>query len=342
MSEKISLKVDREIFRFWENINVNLSLDSMDTFDFTTPLRADDIKFREIFAPARYPVVEVLLNDEIVLSGVLSNKKTALASKTLSLGGYSKPGILNDLPVPPDKYPLEFNNQTLVQIAREMAGYYGVATVFDGSPGAAFPDAVSPDPAEKILAFLIKLAHKRNVLVGNDAAGNLKFFSPARKTSVTPLRQGELPLLDVQVDFNEQQMFSSVTGFGAAEVGRDPERFTVEIPALSGLRRPFVYTVSDAQGAELQSAVKFKAGRLFANSMKISASVLGWRNANGARFSEGDFISLYCPGNFFYTETELMVRNVRLMKSGSDETTGLDLVFAGSYSGELPAKLPWE
>ena len=342
MTERVVLKINGKTFQFWENINLNLSLDSIDTFDFTTPMNAEDIEFRETFAPAKYLPVEILLNDETILTGTLNNKNTSLSSKTLSLGGYSKPGVLKDLSVPPDKYPLEFKNQTLAQIAGEIAGYYDVQVLFFKSPGAAFTEGVSLEPAEKILEFLIKLAHKRNLLVGNDAGGNLLFFEPTASSGSTPLRQGELPLMECSVEFNEQEMFDSVTGYGAAIAGRDPEAFTVPITVLSGINRPFVYTVSEAKGAELQEAVKFKAGRIFANSMRISVSSVGWQNAGNKKWAPGQFVSLYSPNNFFYNETKLMIRNIRLTKSGSDETANLDLIFPGVYSGQLPKKLPWE
>jgi len=342
MTEKVSLKINGKNFQKWGQINLNLSLDSIDTFDFTTPMNVENIDFRGTFQPATYRSVEVLLNDEVVLTGVLNNKKTSLSSKDLSLGGYSLPGVLNDLPVPPDQYPLEFNNQTLAQIAVEMGSYYGVKAQFSHSPGAPFSESVSPEPAEKILAFLIKLAHKRSLLISNDARGKMLFFKPGKKAGITSLKQGELPLLDVQVDYDEQQLYDSVTGFGAVIIGRDPEKFTVPLRALSGVNRPFIYVVSDSQGADLQKAVEFKAGRLFASAIKISASVLGWRNAAGKIYAPGDFVSLYSPNNFFYNETKLLIRNVRLSKSGSDESASLDFVFPGVFSGELPKKLPWQ
>jgi len=341
MSEKVSVLVGGKRFEAWEDININLSLDSIDTFSFGTAMIADNPEFRERFRPFNYASTEIRLNDETVLSGFLVNKSTSLNDKNLGLGGYSKPGVLKDLPVPPDKYPLELTNQTLPQIAGTLAGYYGIKALFSSPAGGPFAEGVSPEPSEKVLEFLIKLAQKREMLVSNTVAGDLDFFIPGKSDSINPLRQGELPLLDVQAEYTEQEMFSSVTGLGSADWGRDPESFTFPIPALKSVNRPFVYTVSDAKGSELQKAVQFKAGRVFAAAVSLSASVIGWRGLNGKIWAPGDFVSLHAPNNFIYNETKLLIRTVGLRKTSSDDTANLGLTFPGVFSGELPTKMPW-
>jgi prophage tail gpP-like protein len=342
MPETISILIDKKRFLNWENVNINLSLDSIDTFSLGTSMSPENIDFVRSFEPFKYPELELRAGDELLLRGVVFPKETALGDKNLSLAGSSLPGILNNLPVPPDKYPLEFKNQDLRQIATTLAGYYGVSVQFAGAPGAPFSPAVSPEPAEKILEFLVKLAKKRSLLVGNTLDGELLFFSPGQSVVSTPLQQGEMPLLDAKIGFDDENMFSSVTGFGAAEAGRDPESFTVPLPLDSSINRPFVYTVSESQGADLQAAVKFKSGRIFANAVKLSADVLNWRGANGKFWLPGDFILLRAPGLYFYNETKLMIRGIGLNRTAADETASLDLVFPGVYSGELPSRFPWE
>jgi len=342
MPEEIAVIIAGKRFEKWENINLNLSLDSIDTFGFSTPFSVENQEFRKTFKPFTYPEIQIRLNDEPLLNGVLAPKSADIAGKNLSLGGYSRPGLLNDLPIPPDKYPIEFVGQDLGKIAATMAGYYDVKTRVAGTSGAAFDPAVSPEPGEKILAFLIKLAKKRSFLATNTLAGELNFFVPGQSPVTTPLVQGQYPLLDATANYDEQNMFSSVTGFGSADFGRDPESFTVPIPALNGINRPFVYTVSEAQGSDLQKTVEFKAGRMFANAIKISVEVDGWRGLNNKIWSPGDFISLRAPNIFFYNETKLLIRNVALKRDGSSETASLDPVFPGAYSGKLPASWPWQ
>lgn len=342
MAEELTLLLDGKRFRFWETVSINLALDSIDTFSFSTPFNADNAAFRENFQPFTYKTVEIRINNDPIVKGVLISRDVTLTGKTLSLGGYSLPGILNDLPVPPDKYPIEFKDQDLRQIATQLASYYDVEVEFEGSPGLIFSPAVSPEPGEKILAFLIKLAKKRNFLVSNTVSGKLKFFVPLKSQVVTPLAQGAIPLLDVSITYKEQEMFSSVTGLGASQVGRDPEAFTIPISAIKNVNRPFVYTVSEAEGAELQSAVKFKAGRLFANAIGISTAVSTWRGKNAKIWAPGDFIKLRSPNNFFYNETNLLIRNISLQRTQSEESAALTPVFPGVFSGELPSKMPWE
>lgn len=341
MPEKISILINNRRFENWESVNINLSLDSIDTFSLGTSMSPENLDFTRAFEPFKYPSIEALANDELLLTGVIFPKSLGIGDKNISIAGVSTPGILNKLPVPPDKYPLELKKLDLRQIADLMAGYYDIPVVFSGSPGSPFQPAISPEPAESVLEFLVKLAKKRSFLVSNNVKGQLNFFVPGASEAASPLRQGEMPLLNVKCDYDDENMFTSVTGFGASDFGRDPESFTVPLLNLPGTVRPFVYTVSESQGADLQAAVKFKAGRIFANAVKISAEVSGWRGANSKIWLPGDFILLQAPGVYFYNETKLMIRGVALNRTASEETASLELFFPGVYSGELPEKFPW-
>lgn len=342
MPEKVILLLDGKRFQFWEDVKITLSLDSIDTFSFTTPFQKNNPAFRENFQPATYKSVQLFLNDEQLLNGQLISRNTDLAGKKLSLGGYSKPGILNDLPVPADKFPLEFKDQDLRSIAAKLLGFYRLSLQFQGTAGPAFTPAVAMEPGQKILEFLISLANNRKLLISNTIEGKLNFFVPGISQVITPLKQGAVPLKNFSVSYDEQKFYSSVTGFGAGDFGRAPESFTVEIPAFKDINRPFIYTVSEAQGAELKSAVELKAGRLLAEAFKITADVHGWRGKNKKVWFPGDFVTIEAPGTFFYRETKLMIRTVNLSQTATEDSVSLELVFPGIYSGQLPEKLPWQ
>lgn len=342
MSENITLFIDNQRFQFWENIDLTFTLDSIDNFTFTSILETDNLKIVKSLKPLTYAPVKVKLNNETILDGNLNSKSVSIAGKTISFAGYSKPGILSDLTVPFDKFPLEFKEQTLFQIASELASYYNIEVNSPSSVTAAFSPTVSPDPGEKILDFIIKLAKKREFLVSNTIDGKLNFLVPGESKIITSLEQGKIPLLDARVDYNEQEIYSSVTGLGASQFGRAPESFTVKHPALSSINRPFVYTVSEVEGADLEKAVRFKAGRLFAETIPITAEVDSWRGINNKIWQPGDFVTLLADNVFFYKTAKLMIKNVSLHRDATNETASLSLVFPGVYSGELPKKLPWD
>lgn len=341
MPEKITLLLNNKRFQFWEDIKITLSLDSIDTFSFITPFQKNNPVFRENFQPATYKSVQLFLNDEQLLNGQLISRNIDIAGKKLSLGGYSKPGVLNDLPVPADKFPLEFKNQDLRSIASKLLGYYNISPEFQAAAGPAFP-AAAMEPGQKILEFLISLANKRKLLISNTLEGKLNFFIPGSSQVITSLKQGAVPLKNFSVSYDEQKFYSSVTGFGPSDIGRTPESFTVEIPAFKNVNRPFIYTVSETQGAELKAAVELKAGRLLAEAFKITAEIHGWRGKNKKVWFPGDFVTIEAPGTFFYRETKLMIRTVNFSQTSTDDSVSLELIFPGIYSGQLPEKLPWQ
>ena len=171
------------------------------------------------------------------------------------------------------------------------------------------------------------------MLISNDVDGKLIFFTPGNSKIITPLRQGEIPLQNLSFGSDEQQLFDNVTGLGASLLGRKPEAFTVKIPILGGLKRSYVYKVEEATGAELQKAVRLKAGRLLAGAFSVTATVSGWRNHQKNVWKPDDFVEIYAPSVFFQRETKMMIR------TGQSATLGL--IFPEIYSGKLLQQLPW-
>jgi len=343
MSEdEIVIEIEKKRFRFWKNLSLNLTLDSIDNLTLTTVIDHQDTDFKRFFTPASFKEARVLVGEEEILRGYLINRSASLNYKELSFSIVSLPAVLNDLSVPPDRYPLEFKSQSLFAIAQQLASFYDIPVRFSAPAGPVFDPPVGLEPDEKILEFLIKLAQKRNLLVSNNRFGELKFFQPGSSQNSSPLRQGEIPLLDAELEIDEQQLYSSVTGFSSAEAARDPQKFTKKIKALAHLNRNFSYLVSESQGAELQQAVNFKASRLLAGAIKIRAVVASLRGKSGKLWWPGDFISLYTPGIFFYNETKLMIRNVNFSQSERNKNINLDLVFPELYLEKILEKLPWQ
>lgn len=343
MSNEVTLLIDGKEFKFWGGMNITRPLDSFAAFTLSAPFDPDVPLLRNTFQPFTYKSVVLKIDGEPLLTGVLfPTPQLNPTSNVISGSGYSKPGVLNDCEFSPDAYPIEFNDVTLQTIADTAAQPFSVPVVFDASPGVAF-EQVAAEPSAKILAFLIKLAKQRELLISDTVAGDLKFFAPIESgLAVAAIHQDEDRFIDGKPTFNGQQYYSSVTGLSPNTIARFSEQFTVVNPFMAGIVRPHTFTISDTTDVDIQTVVRAKAGRMFADAVRYEISVQGWRDDTGNVWAPNTLVKLLAPGIMVYTESEFIVKSVRLSR-GSDtgDTATLSLVLPGVYNGKIPEALPW-
>jgi prophage tail gpP-like protein len=344
MSNEVTILIDGEDFRFWSDLEINRPLDSFDTFSFTAPFDPDSPLLRGTFEPFSYKPVEIKIDGELLITGVLFIKPRLNPSdNTISCSGYSTPGVLNDCEFSPDSYPLEFDGLNLQGIANAAAEPFGIDVVFDTDPGVKF-DQVAAKPGSKILSFLIGLAKQRGPLISDSPAGELVFFTPVESgAAVAAIHQDQNRFLGGDPTFNEQQYFSSVTGLSPNTTGLFSEKFTVENPHLSDVLRPHTFNIKDTTDIDIQTTVKAKAGRMFADAVGYEITVQGWRDDNADIWAANKLVKLLAPGIMVYNESELLIKSVGLKRaSEGGDTATLGLVLPGVYSGKIPEVLPWE
>jgi len=337
----ISALIDGQEFRFWDSIKITRNIDTFDTFAFGAPYDPDNSLLTDVFIPLSYKPIEVTIDDELLITGtILPVNLTLSDSNSVTISGYATPGVLNDCSIPFDKYPLEFNNQTLEQIGRTLAAFFKIQVVFSEESGAVF-ERVAIETGKKPLSFLIELAKQRGFLITNNEKGNLLFFKAASTGLTTTLKEGKTPLMSVDSEVEPQQFYSSVTGLGPDAIGADFESVTINNPFLKNVNRPFVYKADqELSGADLQDAVKWKAGLMFASAIKYKVVVQGLRDERDDVWKPNTFINLTAPSVMINKETTFLIKTVDLDR-GNGDTTGLNLVLPESYQGKIPSTLPW-
>ena len=337
----ISALIDGKEFRFWDSIKITRNIDTFDAFAFGAPYDPNNSLLRDVFLPLSFKPIEITIDDELLLTGTILPVDPAISdSSQVSISGYAKPGVLNDCSIPFDKYPIEYNGQTLEQISRTIAVFFGLSVVFSEASGAAF-ERVAAETGQKALDFLISLARQRSFLISNNEPGAVLFWKAATSGPTTTLKEGHTPLQSVDPQINPQQFYSSVTGLAPDSIGVDFESVTVNNPFMTGINRPFVYKVDqEASGADLQRAVKWKAGLMFASAIKYTANVQGLRDERGDLWQANTFIDLTAPSAMINKETTFLIESVNLDR-GEGDSASLNLVLPESYQGEIPKTLPW-
>jgi prophage tail gpP-like protein len=340
----IKLVVDNSEFKFWSSFEITQSMSTFDVFSFEAPFEQNST-IKDVIKPLQFKPGQLFIDDELLSTIVLVDPLPTIGnSKSITVSGYAKPGVLNDSSIPFSEYPIEFVDQTLEQIAKTLAGIYGVEVEFlcSGSCRSGEPfSKVKLKVGQPPYSFLIKLAKDRGFLISNTPDGKLLFWKAANNPDVTILKEGHTPLLDVVPNINPQGYYSEITGLGTVAYIKETETVTIDNPLLK-VKRPFVYkTKNKLTGADLQKAVKWKTGLMIAESIKYSITVQGLRDERGNVWKPNTYINLTAPDAYVNNETTFLVDNLTLAKSDSDITT-MNLVLPESRNGKIPVRLPWD
>jgi prophage tail gpP-like protein len=341
---EVALSVDGKTFRFWERIRITRTLDAMDSAEFTAPFESDAPGFRDTFRPLSFKSFEVTLGGAPLFTGTTVGVNPVLEPtiKSVSVTGYSKPGVLVDCTPPASSYPIEFNDVKLNEIVASLLYPFGLQHVFTADQGPIF-ERVACEPGRRVYAFLADLARQRGLVVSSTPEGELLFQkSIDGGQPVASLVQGEQPLISVSPSFNPQDLYSHITGIEPVIVGLKGSNYTVVNPTLRGVVRPLTFTPPDTLDSDVKEAVDAKAGRMMANAATFVVVVATWRDPQGAVWTPNTTINLKAPDAMVYESYEFLIRSVQLDKDSTSETAKLSLVFIGAFSGVMPEVLPWD
>jgi len=360
----VTIQIDGEEFLNWSRLKIDTGFDKISTFSFDAPFEPADAQFRRVFKPFSYKTVQIYIGDSVAFTGtIVSTIPTSEpGSNTLSVSGYSRPGVLADCmpPAPGSASPYEFLNLNVVEIAYNLGVPFGVQAIGGfGAPGAPF-EQVSIQPTEKVLPFLAGLARQRGMVIGSDADGEMVFrkeksapgadltdvFLPANSAELGRLSAtfspNEGPVNSVVPRFETQNYYSHITSFEPVVVTLQGQKYTATNTRLKGVLRPHNMQVSDSKGGDLIESTEGSMGRMFANAVSYAVELRTWRDASGKLWAPGEFITLNWPEAMIYSDFTFLIRNVTFRKTSSTEIATLTLVIPGGFSGKVPEALPWE
>jgi prophage tail gpP-like protein len=344
--QDVSIVVDGKKFTGFTGYEINLSCDSFDTFSFSAPydIALKDIK--QAIMPFTFKSCEIYYFEKLLFKGYLLTPDPELqaAATEITLQGYPLCGVLNDCTIPPSKYPLEYFNVTIKDIADPIADVYGIKTVFKDGAGDPFTE-VAVEPNEKILSFLLKLAQQRKLLFTNDENGRLVFYKAAKESAYMQFKEGKTPLVSITPHFNAQGFYSHITGFTKNDSLLEPLSYTYENKYLinKGVTRHETIIIDDAETqTDLENAVKAHAGRMFADCISYSLMCDTHLNSDGKLFKKGMTVCIEAPGAMITRQTNLKARNIKLIRDQGAKTAELELVLPGSFTEEIPEVLPWD
>jgi len=344
--QDVSIVIDGLKFTGFTSYEINLSCDSLDSFSFTAPYSVATKDLKDAITPFAFKNFALYYSGQLMFRASLLTPDPELQANAteITLQGYPLCGVLNDCTAPPSKYPLEYYDATIQDIADPIAEVYGIRVLYPDGPGDPFIE-VRSEPSERILNFLLKLAQQRRLIYTNDQNGRLVFYKGRKQRPFLNLKEGYAPLVSITPNFNAQAFYSHITGHTKCDIFFDALSYTHENKYLinKGIIRHETIFVHDADlMTDLQNAVDAHAGRMYADCISYKAQCDTHLNANGQLFRKGMTVSVEAPGVMISRQSNFTARNIKLLRTAEAKTAEIDLVLPGSFTGDLPRVFPWE
>lgn len=336
-----TIKIDGKRFDLFTSLNIQLNhADIASAFSFQAYFDSQNEDHKRLFRPFAYKecIIENEGRDKILTGTILSSTFQAASSKSLSsISGYSKSGVLNDCTIAAANYPLQKNNLSLLEIAREVCRPFGISVFLsrDAPEGNEKFETVIAEPNESIAKFLIDLASQKNLVINHDINGNLLIELVSTFSRPVAFFSDGQPDVEISLQCNGQALNSQITLLSQADVDSDNAiEETFDNPYVSKFR-PLVKKQTSGTDASTLDAAKNSVLSQLRNAIKVNITLdrWTWRNDSPELVIPNRLIEVESPSCFLFNRTKLFVESVNLLSDTSQETAVLSCVIPEIFQG---------
>ena len=337
----MKIKIEKKFFNHFSNLSVKFNLDTFaSVFSFDARFDPLNIEHQKIFKPLTYPKIEIFSNDmDLLLTGNIVNNDFA-SSKTpqlVSISGYTKSGILEDVTIPDSVYPLEKNNQSLSEISAELLGLFGISQVIESNVAnemnLVYEKAVA-QPTQSVASFLTQLASQRNIVIGHTKKGDVYYFKAFIGSK--PVRSYDSSnLLSSKMAINGRAFHSDIT------VRRQPSDENVGVSTVDGVKNPNVEQIrsvckilssgddtSTIQAAQNVLAAELRGIQLALELPKIDYELLC-----------GQIIEFINPELFIFKKQKFVINEIIYKEDGEADTMTINCLTPEAFTGGIPTNI---
>ncbi len=332
----ISLTSDRQILEGWSGLQIVRAFDTAaDSFAFSFPWEAT-AENRRRFVAFRTTACEVRYGNDLVISGIVEkySAQYSASTRSLTIEGRSRSGVLVDLSAPPGMYSGKFSD-----LAREVCPQgVTVRTVPAVFPAGGEVLLLDVDAGQTAFQALTRLASGQGLWALPQPDGSLLFRKFRAGAPVADLEEGQSPLTEIDSIYDLTQRFYRYRGVSAYDGSLTlAEVLDTGVDPVLRDGRIFQPPVEN----DPQETVNQARSRGIIDAWQCNVTVTGW-TINGKLWSPGMAVTLVAPSAMLYNKVPLIVSRAVLQY---DETGGaqtqLRLTLAGAYNNEVSAPYPW-
>lgn len=328
---------------FFTRLTVSRNLDSIASlFSFEARFNPENDDHKEIFKPLQYHDVKIYNSqDKLILTGTILNHSFRSDSgfNLVSVSGYSKSGILEDVTIPVSAYPLESINRSLRDIALRLCNLFGIGLVIEGSVSTLANqifETTTASNTESIKSYLSKLTSQKNIVLSHDERGNVVMFSP--NDNMQPkyfFNKDNILLLSASSSFSGQALHSEINCVRQPsddnEGGSTADRIA---NPLINKYRPTTKTLSSGEDTDVSNAANNELASEL-GAIRVSLSIRGLLDD----IKPGDIVNVHLHEIYSFAYNRYMVASITLKEDEKEDITQLELVLPETFTGRTPRNI---
>jgi len=336
--------------KFFNDFTFNLVYNSVgSTFGFSYYFDPNNRVHKEIATVSHYHEVTLDFNDQLLVTGVLTSQKfmAGPTKQQAQFSGYSLPGVLEDVNIPPRLYPLRSDGLSLEQIARKLIRpfkrNYGLTMTIDPAVQSKMNsvfDTSSASETSTIKDYLTELASQKDIVISHNEKGQLLFTEA--KTDIKPildfdLTKGAIPGTSFEMAFDGQGMHSHITMQKQASTdGGNAGEYTIRNPYVIGsVYRPKVMSQSSGTDNDTRDAAQ-KALANELRNMKLTIKTDRWLLDDGTIIKPNNVISIFAPELYIYRKVNFFIESINFTGNSRETIATLNCVLPEVYNGKHP------
>ena len=334
---------------FFNDFTLQLAHDSVGSvFSFNLYFDPNNIEHKEFICVTHFHIVRLEFNGQLILTGNITSQRFTESSvrKTVSIGGYSLPGVLEDCQIPTQSYPLQSDGLSLRQIAdkllRPFKIKYEVDAAVSGRMSKSFDKATATE-SQTVKDFLTELASQKDIIISHNAEGALLFTEG--KTNMTPvmvldLTKGAQLGTEYTLDYDGQAMHSHITVQKQADLkGGNAGSVTIRnVYVIGSVYRPRVTSQTSGDDIDTSEAAK----RELANELrgvKLTIKTDRWLDDDGNLFAPNTMIQVLAPQLYIYRMEDWFIESVNYEGNNTQTIATLNCVLPEVYNGKTPVSI---
>ena len=343
----IRIKIDNKDYEGFGNVALNLTFDAVaSTFSFDAYFDPENPAHRDLLRPLKYREVKIYDDSTLLLTGyILSHRYSAQSRNSLvPVSGYSKTGILEDVSIPVDLYPLETTNKSLKEIAAKLIEPFGIGLVIDSEVAAEAEklyDKSTSSGSDTVAGYLSQLASQRNIILTHTASGDLRLARPKKSKAAIATYIENMPAVTIDLEVNGQGMHSETTVMRQGSVTDDINGEATKKNVLVGQYRPLTKEQTKGGNGDTESAADNAAAAELQNiALTITSDRWTWYDGRRLSVSTPDhYINVNSPSCFLSNTSTWFVKSVTLTESDKQRAATLYCVLPESFNGEEPKNI---
>lgn len=320
---------------------------------------------RQLLMPGQFYRCELWDNGELLITGTITSHKFKDEAKQqwTQLGGYSITGILEDVNVPVQAYPIQFDKLSLREIATKLCSIFNITVVYDAIVATELDtvfETVKTEYEKTIKEWLAELASQRFIVMSHTPKGEL-LFTRADVTQA-PIYDFKYPnsiATGMELSFNGQGMHSSTVVL--SQIGIDPNCVS-EDGAISNpyvpIFRPRVIqqsaettivaanntplnaddkTIKELTGEQITRASQMALATELKN-IKLTIQLDTWY-IDGKIIRPNNIVTVTNPNLFLFAKSKWFIESVTLNGNQKEQTSTLTCVIPEVFSAVSPENM---